>query len=143
MPAKPMISGIVGFIAVAVGVIGFTQTWSEYQIAYAFQNGITGLEFLGAPFDHDKSGWAAVLMLIGLAGGAVSSAICFIKEGEDARVFLFLAFFAVLFGFMMVMDDIDAMPYYRGTGTVAGLGIWLEMAASILLFAAMLCPDPK
>ena len=82
-----------------------------------------------------------MLILIGLIGAVPTAVYCFMKEGETARVLFFLTFFAALMGVMAAMDEIGNMPYYRGTGTVVGMGLWMEMLASILLFMAILVPD--
>jgi hypothetical protein len=141
--SKPLISGILGLIAVVIGLAGITQSWMDHKVAYVIIDCLTGTDLLGAPLTSDNSGIGAVLILIGLIGGAATSVLCFIKEGETARVFFFLTFFAVIFGFMMVTDDIGSMYYSHGTGTTTGIGIWMEMIAAILLFIAIMCPDPK
>jgi len=141
MPGKPMISGILGSIAVAVGIIGFMQNWAEYQIAHVFVDGVIGIDILRAPLDHGNAGWGSVLVLIGLIGAVPTAAYCFMKEGETARVIFFLTFFAALLGVMAAIDEIGNMPYSHGTGVVVGMGLWMEMGASLLLFIAILCPD--
>ena len=56
MPGKPMISGILGFAAVAVGILGFMQNWAEYQIAHVFVDGIAGIDILKEPLDRGNAG---------------------------------------------------------------------------------------
>jgi len=140
MSGKPIISGILALAAVAVGVASFATNWIEFFAAHAFAGGITGFELLKAPFDNGTAGWAAILTVIGLAGTVVTSILCFLKEGEDTRIFLFLCFFAVFFAWVLLYGEIDG-DYSYGTGMSAGPGFWMLFISSIMIFVAMLCPD--
>jgi hypothetical protein len=141
--SRPTISGIVGLVAVAICVFGFTQNWIEYKEAYVLVEYATGIDILGASTEHGLMGACAVMILIGIAGGVVNSIFCFIKEGEAMRVFFFLVFFAVFLGSVLATEHIGGMPYAHGTGYFVGIGVWMEMIASMLLFAAMICPEKR
>jgi len=152
MSGKPIISGILALAAVAVGVASFATNWIEFFAAHAFAGGITGFELLKAPFDNGTAGWAAILTVIGLAGTVVTSIglagtvvtsiLCFLKEGEDTRIFLFLCFFAVFFAWVLLYGEIDG-DYSYGTGMSAGPGFWMLFISSIMIFVAMLLPDVR
>jgi len=141
--SKPIYSGIIGLIAVAIGVIGFTQSWIDYKIMHILTEQLTGLDILSAPLDHGISGGASILILLGLIGGVVSSVYSFLKEGDNVRVFFFLCFFGAFIGSVLAAEDVGSMPYYHGTGYAIGIGLWMEMLAGLLLFVAIVAPDKK
>jgi len=130
---KMRTSGIIGMIAFFVGILGFTMSWVDLYLFDVVIANRTGFDILGEEFND------ATLILLLLLGGLLVSLLCFVKSSIVLRVAFVLLGLGIIAISIVNLDDVTMyaeLPILGKSGTLPGIGLYMELVAGIILVAA-------
>jgi len=137
---KMRTSGFVGAIAVALGLLGFFLNWTEVHIFGTMVASQTGLDLING---LNK---VTIILILFLAGLLVS-AICFIRDSKALRASFFILGLAIVLLAISIIYDLtpytDLLLLFGTQISSAGVGLYVEIFAGMLLMSASLGPTTR